>query len=462
MQNHTIAAISTPYGRGGVAKIRISGSDAVEVAEKLFKPRGGKRLGDHPPRSAVYGDIFDLNGSSDAPLDDAIAILFRSPHSYTGEDTVELDFHGGILLAERVLASCITAGARPAEAGEFTRRAFVSGHLTLSQAEAVIGKIDAVSDAQLTLASSQARGNLSRALEEITENLASLISTVYAVIDYPDEDLAEYTPDEVLLHTRKIERKLRDLCATYKAGSAIAEGIDCVIAGLPNTGKSSLLNLLLGRERAIVTDIAGTTRDFIEETMTLGRVTLKLCDTAGIRECTDRVEQLGVERALARMEEAQLLLAVFDGSKELGQEELAFLERCRTVGCAKAAILNKEDLGIKLDVERIRAVFDEVVILSAKEGRGKEAVIDVVEKLFEVGAIDCSNGAILVNARQYAAATAAQTAVTRAVEALESGEPTDIAGLELELAMGAIGELDGRRVTEEIVDRIFHRFCVGK
>ncbi|MBQ4575014.1 MAG: tRNA uridine-5-carboxymethylaminomethyl(34) synthesis GTPase MnmE [Clostridia bacterium] len=462
MQNQTIAAISTPYGRGGVAKIRISGSDAIEVAEKLFKPKNGRKLGDMPPRSAIYGDIFDLNDKSSAPLDDAIAIFFRAPHSYTGEDTVELDFHGGILLSQRVLASCITAGARPAEAGEFTRRAFVSGHLTLSQAEAVIGKIDAVSDAQLKLASSQARGTLSRALEKITEKLASLISAVYAVIDYPDEDLAEYTTDEILSHTRGIEESLRALCATYKAGSAIAEGIDCVIAGLPNTGKSSLLNMLLGRERAIVTDIAGTTRDVIEETVSLGQVTLRLCDTAGIRESGDAVEQIGVEMALSRMERAGLLLAVFDGSKPLDEEESLFLDRCREVGCAKIAIINKEDLGITLDVETIRGIFDEVVTVSAKLGCGREAIASVVERLFEVGSIDYDNSAMLVNARQHAAASSALDAITRAADALEAGAPADIAGLELELAMGALGELDGRRVTEEIVDRIFHRFCVGK
>ncbi len=462
MQNQTIAAISTPYGRGGVAKIRISGSDAIETAEKLFKPRNGRSLREFPSRTAVYGDIFDLNDSGTAPLDDAIAVIFRAPHSYTGEDTVELDFHGGMLLSQRVLASCITAGARPAEAGEFTRRAFISGHLTLSQAEAVIGKIDAVSDAQLRLASSQARGNLSRALDEITEKLASLISAVYAVIDYPDEDLAEYTADEILAHTRALEGKLGALCATYKAGSAIAEGIDCVIAGLPNTGKSSLLNMLLGRERAIVTDIAGTTRDVIEETVSLGKVTLRLCDTAGIRESGDTVEQIGVEMALSRMEKAGLLLAVFDGSKLPGDEERAFLDRCRGVSCAKVAIVNKEDLGMILDTEQLRGIFDEVVVISAKLGCGREAIVSVVERLFEVGEIDYDNAAMIVNARQHAAAFSALEAITRAADALESGTPADIAGLELELAMGSLGELDGRRVTEEIVDRIFHRFCVGK
>lgn len=453
--NDTIAAISTPYGRGGVAVIRISGADAVDVAGRVFRPASGKALGDYPANSAVHGSILKAGRI----IDDGICTLFRAPRSYTGEDVAELSCHGGILLTERVLESVFEAGARMAEPGEFTRRAFTAGKLSLSQAEAVGMLIDANNDEQLSLAAAQERGVFRKKADELYGKLKNIVTSVYAGIDFPDEDLATLTGGELVRAVSELRDELSALKSSYDAVRAFTEGIDTVIAGKPNTGKSSLLNRLVGRDRAIVTGIAGTTRDTLEESVRLGRVMLRLIDTAGIRETGDEVERLGVERSLEALKRAGLILAVFDGSEEPDDGDRALLSRLSDLPGVKIAVMNKSDLG---GPARAPEGFEYTVRLSAKTGEGVGELKELIEELFAGEKLDYDSQAVVMSARQNASVTRALGFVTTALEALKAGATDDTAGLELEEALSELSELDGRRVSEEIVDGIFHRFCVGK
>ncbi len=457
----TIAAISTAYGKGGIAVIRISGDEAVAVAEKMFKPVSGRPLSDYGAKSAVYGRIY----SRGKVIDDGVATIFRAPSSYTGEDTVELSCHGGIYMSSRVLSEALVSGARMAEAGEFTRRAFLSGKMTLTEAEAVIDLIDAKTDEQISLARSQVSGRLSAALSEIYEKLKTLVSSAYVYADYPDEDLADVGAEQMKDELAVIEKELVRLTCGYEGARIVREGINTVLVGRPNTGKSSVLNRLLGCERAIVSDIAGTTRDTIEESVKLGHLLLNLTDTAGIHGSDDKIEKIGVERSVAALERADLVLAVFDGSEPLDEEDknLIGLLGERNKKCPKIALVNKSDLdpaGIEDELDR--NLFCESVVLSAASGEGFDRLTDTVERLFEVGKVDYDSSAVIANARQNAAVSRALAAVRNAESALDAGFTPDVAGIDLEEAMQALGETDGRAVSADIVDAIFHRFCVGK
>ena len=448
-----ISAISTPYGRGGVAMIRVSGNGAIEICDKIFK--GRKPLCDVEAGRAVYGDII-YNGEV---IDDGVFTVFRAPHSFTGEDTVEISCHGGILITQKVLSATYSAGARPAEAGEFTRRAFSSGRLSLSEAEAVIDLIDAESNEQLRLARSHTSGVLSRKIESIREELVSLISQIYVFVDYPDEDLSDVTPDEALERTKALCSDINALCKSYNTGKIIREGIDTVICGKPNTGKSSLLNALSGYDRAIVTSVPGTTRDTVEERINLGKVTLNLCDTAGIRVTEDEVERLGIERSIRKIEDAQLTLAVFDGSLPLDGEDKEVLERLDKA--TSIIVINKNDLGTVLTNADFEG-FDNIASISAKHSECTERLTEIVEAMFMANTIDYTKDAIISNARQFACAETALNSARNALDALQQGYTTDVAAMELELALGALSELDSRKVSEEVVNAIFSRFCIGK
>lgn len=467
----TIAAISTPYGRGGVALIRISGSDAINVAGRVFRPKSGKRLADILGGRTAYGDICKpILSEGDTysfgrTIDDGIAAIYRAPNSYTGEDTVEITCHGGILLTEQVLGAILSAGARPAEAGEFTRRAFVAGKLSLTEAEAVINLIDAGSEEQLRLARSHTAGVLSRSLEDFYQRLLSLVSTAYVYADYPDEDLTDLTPEEMRESLSALISEMTALSETWRAGHAICDGISTVLAGRPNTGKSSILNRLLGRDRAIVSSIAGTTRDTIEEKVQVGKVTLRLTDTAGLRESDDPIEQIGVERSFAALKDAELILLVIDGASPLTEEDRELLQKLAEYSAPKIALLNKSDLGVNdqpvpdgLDVSAFHAVCS----VSALTGEGMDRLRKTIETLFVEGEIDYDTTAVIANARQKGALDRAIGALQRALSALQSGFTPDIAGMDIEDAMAALAEVDGRAVSADIVDAIFHRFCVGK
>ena len=460
----TIAAVSTPRGKGGVALIRISGAEAILCAENVFFPKNGKKLCQVESSRATYGFIKekDVKGGL-LTLDDGIATVFRAPHSFTGEDTVEICCHGGALITERVLASCLAAGCRQAEAGEFTRRAFVSGRMSLSQAEDLGALLEAKNDAQLRLSRGGLEGYLTKEIKKAYEGLREIISSVYAKIDFPDEDLSELSENEMRDSISAVKERLVGLEATYKAGHAVREGVKTVICGKTNAGKSSLYNRIIGRDAAIVTDIPGTTRDVLEQTAAFGNVTLLLCDTAGLRDTEDVIENIGIQRSRRAIEEAELTFAVFDITEELREDDLELLSSLSDKDNV-IAVLNKCDR--QGENEKTAAKISEsvkcCVRLSAKTGEGIDDLARAVERLFICDGIDLSSDAIITNARQHASILRAIQYLGAAEDALSSGITVDLCGTDVECAMSALCEIDGREVTEDIVSDIFAHFCVGK
>ena len=457
----TIAAISTPPGKGGVAIIRISGTSSIEIAEKVFSPSSKKKLSDYPPRMQVRGDIY-YGGDM---IDDGMATYFRAPASYTGEDTVEIACHGGALVTRTVLEAVLAAGAIPATAGEFTKRAFINGKLSLTEAEAIGNLLEAESREQIKLSAGKSRELLTASIAEIRELLTSTLSSFYARIDYPDEDLGDFTDKETVEILKNTADKIKRLIATYRTGKAISEGIKTVICGKPNVGKSSLYNLMLGRNAAIVTDIEGTTRDVLSEKISLGRVMLNLSDTAGVRQNTlDPIEKIGIDRSLDKISESELILAVFDLSREFDGEDAELIRRIGECSAAKIAILNKCDLQVRLDTSKIEAVFDTVIEASAENDDGKlEAILaETVDKLFTDEKISVGNEAIIASARQNAELVAALELTESAISACSMGIAADAVSSDIERALGAIAELDGIAISEAVVADIFSKFCVGK
>lgn len=462
MLGDTIAAISTPQGKGGVALLRVSGPRAIEICADVFVPKNQKPLSDAVSRMAIYGSILapEEDGTF-LPVDDGIATVFRSPASFTGEDTVEICCHGGILLTQTVLSALFAAGARPAEAGEFTKRAFLNGKLGLSSAEALGNLLEAQTKEQLTLAHSGMHGRVEARCQEIYDSLCVILASIYAKIDYPDEDLADMSREEMITSLGECEAKVLSLSETYRTGHAIAEGIPTVICGRPNVGKSSLYNRILGRDAAIVTSVEGTTRDILSDRASLGRVTLRLFDTAGLHETENEVEKIGIERARAALHDAELVFAVFDGSQEPNEEDLAIAQTVMSCQAPVIAILNKSDLGHAND-SYYRQRFSNVVTLSAENGAGIDQLTALVEELFTDGALDTRNDAVLTNARQQGAALSALAALRRCLSGLRAGVEIDLCCTDVEDAMQSIAQIDGRAVSEDIVSRIFSHFCVGK
>ena len=453
----TIAAVSTPRGKGGVALIRISGEEAVAVAGRCFSPRCGKNAAELTPRTAYFGDITE----SGEPIDDGIITVFYAPASYTGEDMVEISCHGGVLVTRRVLEAVFKAGAKSAAPGEFTRRAFVNGKLSLTKAEAIGEILEAKSDAQLRIAASQRRGTLSDKIDAAARGLTALIADVYARIDYPDEDLSEINDEEFARRAEEIRLSLVRLKDTYRSGSAIFEGVKTVICGAPNRGKSSLYNAIAGEDAAIVTEIAGTTRDVLERDIPLGKVLLHLTDTAGIHDTKDIVEQIGVKRAEERMSEAELVICVLDGSKPLEEADTALLDKLKEIPAPKIAVLNKSDIGIA-DISLECGLFEKEVRMSAKDGSGLRELQKAVEELFIDDKINTYSDAIVTSARQFASLEEAAALIADAVATADGGMGADLASSDLERAVAVLDELDGRSVSENVVSEIFCRFCVGK
>ena len=455
MIEDTIAAVSTAKGKGGVAMIRISGPDALEVAKRVFRTHGSQVV----PRRCLYGDIIRENEI----IDDGTLTYFAAPHSYTGEDVCEICCHGGIYVTSAVLEAVLSSGARIAGAGEFTRRAYINGKLTLSRAEAVGGVIDAVTDNQLKLSSSQERGVLSAKISEIREIMLAMLSRSYATIDYPDEDIEDLEREEMRHSLDKIVSELENLKKSYRAGRAIAEGIKTSIAGKPNSGKSTLYNRIFGSDVSIVTDIEGTTRDIIEHTVSLGGVTLSLSDTAGIRETTDTVEKIGVERAKSKINDAELVICVFDASTK----ESTLDDEIISLACGKSAIavINKCDKEKKISPKfekKIKDNFRYIIYISAKTGEGVSIISETVAKMYDLSQINISSDAVISNARQHSSVKLALDGAKEAREALISGESNDIVCYSLERALAELEMIDSRNVSEEIVDEIFSHFCVGK
>ena len=449
----TIAAVSTPRGKGGIAVIRISGKDALCIASSVFVKKDGAAFSSFPERRAVYGNISYKN----KPIDDGILVYYPAPNSITGEDVIEISCHGGMLLAERVLESVLSAGAVPAEAGEFSKRAFLSGKLSLTEAESIIDSIDAVTDEQITLSLSQRLGSLSGALEGYTERLKRALSSVYAYADYPDEDMRDMTTDELKKSIDEMISSLTALSETYSTGHAISEGIKTVIAGKPNVGKSSVLNAILERDRAIVTDIPGTTRDTLEEEVNCGGALLRISDTAGIHDTSDEVESIGIERAVEKIKDAELILAVFDSSAPLDGEDRAIIKMVKEAGCPAIFLINKTDIRCpEFEFE------EDALEISAKYSDGIDKLKNKISGLFIDGEISLSEDAVISNARQNAALQTAIESLRSASNAIANGFGEDTACLDLEAALSALTGMDGRGVGEAVVEDIFARFCVGK
>ena len=455
--NDTVAAISTPYGRGGIAVIRISGIDAVEIADRFFVPCSGKKLSEYKGACAVHGRIL-YNG---AQIDDGLATIFYSPKSYTGENTVEISCHGGIALTNTVLESAFLSGARQAEAGEFTKRAFLNGKISLTQAEAVIDLIDASSLENIKIASSQSSGLLSGGISESADKMTDLLSEIYVTADYPDEDLENLTSEEFLHSLKSIREKLDELGKTYKAGNAICEGIRTAIVGRPNVGKSTILNSLLRSERAIVSDIPGTTRDTIEETVTVGKIMLRISDTAGIHSTEDIIEKKGIERTVKKAESSTLIIAVFDGSEPLNDEDDKIISWLSGLNATVLPVVTKRDIST-FSVPELPHEFERPVIFSNKEPECINTLCRKISSLFVDEKIDYSSMPVLTNLRQFTLVKNASDIIRSAVNALENGISADMVALDVERAHSLISEVDGRGTAEEITDKIFHRFCVGK
>ena len=455
----TIAAISTPCGKGGVAIIRISGENAFSVLEKVFVPRSGKSIDGYPFGKMIYGDVI----KDGKKIDNGLAVRFKAPSGYTGEDAAELHIHGGITLSSLVLEAVFSAGAVPARAGEFTERAFLNGKLSLTEAEAVADLIDAKSESMANVAASSASGALSNRINAVYDRTVALLSSIYAYIDYPDEDLTDVSVEEMKSELKNISTELSSLKNTYKTGKAVCEGLYTVIVGKPNAGKSSLLNLLLGEERAIVTPVPGTTRDTVEETAVFGKILLRLCDTAGVRETDDEVEKIGVERALSKIREADLIFAVFDQSLPFDKDDEKIVGTLKTLkDKTVVALLNKNDAEKKFDDSFIDGMTPYKLYISAKEEKTREMLVSLVEKLFVDEKISFSNDGMITNARQFAAIDSALKNVEEALRSLNDGFTQDIAGSLLEIALSFLGECDGRKVSDDVVHSIFGRFCVGK
>lgn len=455
LQNDTIAAISTPQGPGAIGILRLSGPEAVSAAEKCFKPLGPKGLRDHPPRALVYGDLLDSGGQ---PIDRVLCTYSLSPSSYTGEDTAEFQCHGSPMVLALGLEALFAAGARQARAGEFTRRAFLNGRLDLAQAEAVGDLLSAQSREGARHAAGQLAGALSKKIGDIYSALVDVMAHFHAVLDYPDEDIDPFRMeqlDEALAHQ---EGALNALLASCGRGRLLREGVPCAIVGRPNAGKSSLLNAMLGWERAIVTDIPGTTRDTVEERCELGGVPLRLIDTAGLRDTTDPVEKLGVERSRRAMEEAGLILVLIDASRPAQDQDFALLQEAMALA-PTILVWTKGDLP-QAPIPVVNMELPPSVTVSAK-------VRDLDELCNEISCAFPQDlwgdyGEILTNARQEEAASRAREAVRRAREALTAGFTPDALLTDVEEALSALGELTGQSVREDVTDRIFSKFCVGK
>jgi len=454
--NTTIAAISTPSGAAGLGVVRLSGAEAISVAAQVFRPADPAKTADRlAGYTAAYGHVFDAAGD----IDDCVALVFRAPRSYTGEDVVELSCHGGLYLLQRVLRSCLSAGARPAGPGEFTRRAFLNGKMDLTQAESVMGLIAADGQLAARTALAAREGAVYRRLAEVKESLLGVAAQFGAYIDYPDEDIPELSADALTATVAQAAAGVRGLLATFDAGRVLREGIDTAIVGSPNVGKSTLMNCLAGYSRSIVTDIAGTTRDVVEETVRLGDVTLRLADTAGIRDTGDTVESVGVELARRRMEQAALVLAVFDGTAPLTAEDMALAQSL--AGCTAIAVVNKADKPLRAALPWLQERFAWVVTLSAKDGTGVDALAAAVAEATGVGRLDAAQP-VLTTERQRQCAATALTCLEEAAAALESGLTLDAVSVSVDGAINAILELTGERATEAVVDRVFADFCVGK
>ena len=451
-----IAAIATGNVRSAIGIIRVSGDGAIDSVSKVFRPKKYLRMEDVPSGRLVYGEFISAGGQV---IDLCLCTVSRAPHSYTGEDTAEIQCHGSPVVMSEGLRALFDAGARQATPGEFTKRAFLNGKLDLTAAEAVIDIIDAETADAAKNAAGQLSGAVVRKTDAIYSSLINISAHFHAVVDWPDEDIEDFQAENYIEVMRSAERKLSKLLETFTRGRILREGVRCAIIGRPNVGKSSLLNAILGYDRAIVTDIAGTTRDTIEEKAVVGGVLLRLTDTAGLRDTADDIERIGVLRAEQAAEEAELVIGVFDGAYALTNEDERTLEYLKNSEKA-IAVVNKDDLPREVDFEKISAASNDPIIISAVTGEGIAALGERVRTIF--GNNQPPTGEILTNERQANEVRRARDAIISALNAMETGFTSDIILTELEEGIDALSSISGKNFRENIIDNIFTRFCVGK
>lgn len=460
MEQDTIAAISTAVSNSGIGIIRISGADAVGVADRIYRSKGGKkRLADQPTHTIHYGYIVD----QEETVDEVLVMLMRGPKSFTAEDTVEINCHGGVYAMKRVLDTVLKNGARPAEPGEFTKRAFLNGRIDLSQAESVMDVIQAKNEYALKSSLQQLKGAVRTLVDELRSRILYQTAFIESALDDPEHISLEGYPERLAKEVSQLQEKLQELLASAENGRIRKEGIRTVILGKPNAGKSSLLNALVGEERAIVTDIAGTTRDALEETISFQGITLNLIDTAGIRQTEDVVEKIGVGRALEKAKEADLILCVFDAARPFDADDREILKVIE--GKQAILLLNKMDLESRSDPEALRTQTDgryPVLSVSAKEQTGLGALAEEIRRLFYQGEIQVQDELYITNARQKRALQDAAEGLQRVQESILLGMPEDFYSIDLLAAYEALGAITGETVGEDLVNEIFSRFCMGK
>ena len=452
----TIVALATPPGEGGVAMVRLSGPEALAVASRVFFPQNAARSVEKAKGyTAMFGRFF----ADGRELDEGVALFYRAPHSYTGEDAAELCCHGGMVVAGALIDACIAAGARPALRGEYTRRAFLNGRIDLTQAEAVMGLVGAAGRQGAALATAALDGALARQLAGYKRQLTALAGHLAAWVDFPEEDVPELSPAAVDARLAGVESGLDALVKSYGAGAVLRQGVDAAIVGSPNVGKSTLLNLLAGFDRAIVTPVAGTTRDVVEQAVMLGGVRLNLLDTAGLRETDDLVEAEGIRRSRRAMDTAGLVLAVFDGSAAVSGADLALAKECE--GRPAVAVVNKSDLDQKFDPQAVAGSFRALVTLAAGRGEGLDELARAVGQVLGVAGLD-PQAPCLVSRRQYAEALAARDAAAEGRRALAGGFGLDAVSVCVDDALRALCRLTGEDAGEAVIEEVFSQFCVGK
>ena len=450
----TAAAIATPQNTGSIGIIRISGTEAISIADKIFEPTGKRRLSELEGYRAAHGFVV-FEGER---IDECVALVFRAPKSYTGENVVELSCHGGLFVLKKVLRAVFSSGAEPAGPGEFTKRAFLNGKLDLTEAEAVMELIGAQNEQGAKASLSALGGALSRKIDSFSKRLISASAQLSAWVDYPDDEIEELETDVLLKTLFEVEAALSALLSGFDAGAAVTKGVETAIIGKPNVGKSALMNLLAGCEKSIVTGIEGTTRDIVEDTVNLGALVLRLADTAGIRNASDEVERLGVERAKARLERAGLVFAVFDLSRPLEEEDEEIISLCK--GRRVIAVLNKNDLPVLADEKRLKEIFPVHCELCAESGEGLSGLEEKAEQLLCTKELDTSQG-ILSTERQRKNTEEALKAVRQARQALENGLTLDAVNVCIDDAIGFLLELKGEKATDAVIDEVFSSFCVG-
>lgn len=458
MQQQTVCALATPPGVGGIAVVRISGPQAYPVAALVFRPADpAKSLQAARGYTALFGHFWRKG----AQCDETIALCFRAPKSYTGEDVVELSCHGGSAVAGELLAACYEAGAAPAGAGEFTKRAFLNGRIGLTQAEAVMGVISAAGRQGAALASAALDGALARQIAALQGRLTALLGHIDAWVDFPEEDVPALEEEPLRATLQGVLATLGRMIRDYGAGAVLQRGVKAAIVGSPNVGKSTLLNLMAGFERAIVTPIAGTTRDVVEQAVLVGEkgIRLELADTAGLRDTGDAVEAEGIKRSYAQLQQAGLVLAVFDASRPVGPEDRELAQKC--AGRTAIAILNKTDLPRAFDPEAVRGCFSRTVELCATDPAHRQVLAQAIEEVLGVAQLDPS-AAALVSERQYAAALEAKGHLEAALAAQAGGFGLDAVGVCVEDALGALYQLTGESASEAAIEEVFSKFCVGK